>query len=484
MNGLLIAIFLPLVCGLIIPLLKSKKVREGCILAVVLLNSIIIMFMVFNDNSYELTLIKINAFFEISFYIEGVGKVFAFLISLLWPIATLYAFSYMKKEKNQASFFRYYTITYGIVAGVAFSKNLITMYLFYELLTFVTLPIIMHEMDKKSIAAGRIYLIVSIFGAAMSLVGIFMLTHYSSNTNFIFGGVLNGNNLGVILNTVLVAYILCFFGFGVKSAILPFMEWLPKCSVAPTPVTALLHAVAVVKAGVFAIIRVTYYSFGVDILKGTYAQSIILIVAMISILYGSSMALIEQDIKRRLAYSTASNLSYILLAIGLMTTEGLKAGLTHMLFHGIIKITLFFVAGSFIVNVNIRKVNEVRGLSKYMPKTIFVWLVASLGLIGVPFTCGFISKLNLLSALIDYNSILSNIGLAVIIVSAILTCIYLFTITVLSYMPEKSYNNSIRKDTDILMLIPYIILIVLIIFFGMNSDTILGFIDDVAKGGI
>lgn len=481
----LIPIFLPIICGLLIPLFNfEKKIRERYILTVVIINTLLVFYMILSGETYYFSILNMSELFDITFKLDGAGKVFSFLVSMLWPLATMYAFEYMEHEENVVSFFRYYTITYGIALGVAFSENLITMYLFYEILTFITLPIIMHEGDKKSLAAGRFYLLVSILGAAMGLMGIFILSIYSKELSFSLGGVLTNVNAHGN-EQILLGYLLCFFGFGVKAAIIPFIEWLPKCGVAPTPVTALLHAVAVVKAGVFAIIRVTYYAYGTSVIFGTYAQNIALIIAMCTILYGSSMAIYEQNIKRRLAYSTASNLSYILLVVCLMTEQGLVAGFTHMIFHGIIKITLFFVAGSLIVNAGVKEVKEVRGLAKYMPKTFIVWTIASLALIGVPLTCGFISKYQICSALVNSNLQLGTIGIIVIIISAIFTCIYLLTIMIPAYLPGENFDDSKikdKKDPGFYMLIPYLILVILIIYFGINSTPLIEFFEKIAQG--
>ena len=484
-----IPIIFPIVAGLFVPLFKSNEVmRKLYISLVVILNSILNFYLLTIDRLLFCDLIRMTDIFNISFRLDGASKIFLFLLLLLWPLATIYAFSYMQHEKNVESFFRYYVITYGVAAGVALSANLITMYLFYEILTFITLPLIMHKADNQSISAGRFYLIISVLGASVALIGIFIVSNYAHNVDFVENGIMssltfltNSKNSNTI-NNIYIGYLLCFFGFGVKAALFPFTEWLPKCGVAPTPVTALLHAVAVVKAGVFAILRVTYFVFGIEILKGSYAQYIAMIFALFTILYGSTMALREQNIKRRLAYSTASNLSYILFTITIMSKSALVASYLHMIFHGIIKIVLFFIAGALIVNANVHTIKEVNGLSKRMKKTFLIWTIASLALIGVPLTCGFISKLYICEAAIG-EGILPIIGIIVIIISAILTTIYLFTIIIPAYFPNKDLEikNDDIKDLDLYMLIPSIILIVLIFYFGINSQVIVDFIKEIVK---
>ena len=226
------------------------------------------------------------------------GMVFAGLVSALWPFATLYAFEYMTKEEHEKIFFLLYTMTYGITLGIALSANLLTMYFFYELLTLVTVPLVMHTLTREAILASRKYLYYSLGGAAFAFIGLIMIIIYGTTTDFILGGVLDLTKIGGRTNVLLFVYVMAFLGFGVKAAVFPFNSWLPQAGVAPTPVTALLHAVAVVKSGAFAIIRLTYYSFGVDFLKGTWAQTTVMLVVMFTIVYGCSRAVKETHLKK------------------------------------------------------------------------------------------------------------------------------------------------------------------------------------------
>ena len=269
-----VTIFLPIVLGLVLPTLKlSSKVRNVYVVIASVIASALALYVAYASKFTAWTLLDINRVFSIGFKIDGLTKVFLLIIAVLWPIAVLYATEYMEHEENQDSFFRYYLIAFGIAIGLSFSRNVITMYLFYELLTFLTLPLIMHDLyDRKTLYAGKVYLIVSVLGASIALIGIIILTTQVSSVEFIYGGHIKEvayKNNELLIN---IAYILCFIGFGVKAAILPFTYWLPTCGVAPTPVSALLHAVAVVKAGVFAIMRVTYYLFGNTLLVGSIAQ--------------------------------------------------------------------------------------------------------------------------------------------------------------------------------------------------------------------
>lgn len=488
---LIFTILVPIVFGLILPFLKlNDNYRKIYVGIFTLITSVMTYFIFFSEDTYFIKLLTINDVFNLSLGCDGLSEVFSLLVATLWPLATIYSFDYMKHEENIDSFFRYYMIAFGVTLGVGFSNNLFTMYLFYELLTFLTLPLIMHKKDdNNSLYAGKIYLIVSILGATLALIGIIILSMNTKTTDFIYGGHLSSDLFLDNKNLLYIGYGLCFFGFGVKAAILPFSFWLPICGVAPTPVTALLHAVAVVKAGVFAIMRVTFFSYGYDFLQNTMIQTICMIVTICTILYGSIMAVKETNLKRRFAYSTISNLSYILYAILLFSPEGFSSAMTHMVFHGIIKITIFFVIGAIIIYTGSKEVKDVKNYAKYMKLTFLTFTIASIALIGIPLTCGFISKFSIATAALTNGSNLAIAGLVAIVLSSILTAIYTFTIIVNAYFPtllKSNYDETNAqlniKEPSLYMLIPFIILIIMIIYFGISSAPLVDFINNVAYG--
>lgn len=483
----LIPILFPIAAGGLIPVFHFKKARqrELYVSAAAIINSLILLLILWNHPTETLTITKLSANTSIALRMDGLSMVFAGLLAALWPLATIYAFEYMEHEGGENKFFTYYTITYGIAVGVALSANLITMYLFYELLTLITLPLIMHAMDKQAVHAGRKYLIYSIAGAACAFMAVMVLLTKAGTTDFIYGGVLMGSVAAADRQWLLAAYLVAFMGFGVKAAVFPFHGWLPSAGVAPTPVTALLHAVAVVKAGVFAIIRVTFYSFGTELLAGTWVQYVVMIMAAITIVFGSTMAVREQHLKRRLAYSTVSNLSYIVFGITLMTPFGLSAGLSHMVFHGIMKICLFFCAGAIICKTGREYVNQLYGFGKKMPVTIACFTIGSLALTGVPGLCGFISKWRLAMAAAESGEYLAYVGILALMISAALTAVYLFTVVIRAYFPGSSFDyGTVQdvKDPHNYMKIPLIILCTLMLLFGLYSGPLMGFFDQVAQG--
>lgn len=328
-------------------------------------------------------------------------------------------------------------MTFGVVLGIAFSGNFLTMYLFYEFLTLVTLPLVMHAMDNKARHAGKMYILYMMFGAALAFIGFVFVYCYGTSIDFVPGGVLNPILVAGHETTLQLVFIAAFFGFGVKAAVFPLYRWLPKASVAPTPVTALLHAVAVVKSGIFAIIRLTYYSFGTDFLVGTVAQNVMLVAAAITIVFGSTVALRTPHIKRRFAYSTVSNLSYIIFGIALMTPLGLAAALMHMIYHAVLKITLFFTAGAVLYKTHREYLYEVEGFGRLMPVTFAAMTITGIGLVGIPPFAGFHSKWALATAAVQGGNPVSYLGILALIISALLTALYVFYIVVRAYFPRN-----------------------------------------------
>ena len=422
---LLLPVLLPVLAGtgvILLPL-RTQKARNGWILAAVTGISLLNAWLILSPPSSAFTLADLTPEISIAFRLDGTGSIFLALISFLWPLASLYSFEYMEKEEHRARFFACYTACYGITAGVALSANMITMYMFVELLTLITVPLVAHEGDRRSMRAARIYMVFSISGAALSLVGIILLISRTGRADFLFGGTAGAGNEDGLLT---IAWMLTFLGFGVKAAIVPFHAWLPTAGVAPTPVTALLHAVAVVKSGVFAVIRSTFFAFGPAMLAGTWGQKAALVITAATILYGSATAFREQHIKRRLAYSTVSNLSYILFGTVLMTTAGLTAAMSHFLFHGVIKITLFFCAGALIRRAQANYVSQMTGIGRKMPRTTAAFTIGALALTGMPLLPGFISKINLIRAAADSDCGAYGIaGIAALLLSALLTAGYL-----------------------------------------------------------
>ena len=489
---LLIVILIPLVGGVLIPFLpfRSRKQFEIYTELVVIMASLLVLFLILRRPEGAFTLIHFTGDLTIAFQLDGLSMVFGGMIAFLWPFATLYSYEYMKHEHNtvgprhERSFFCFYTMTYGITLGISMAANMLTMYCFYEMLTLITVPLVMYTMTREAILATRKYMYYSLGGAGFAFIGLIFIIVYG-NVNFKYGGTLNPDLIGDRRNMLLLIYVMAFFGFGVKAAVCPLNSWLPQAGVAPTPVTALLHAVAVVKSGAFAILRLTYFCFGAEFLRGTWAQYVVMAAAMFTIVYGCSRAVKETHFKRRLAYSTISNLSYILFGASIMTPLGLTAALSHMLFHGIMKITSFFCAGAVICQTGRTYVTQLDGLGRKMPKVFGIFALSAFALMGVPGLCGFVSKWYLASAAIESNNILAYFGVGTLLISAILTAIYMLTIVVRAFFPGKDFNEKTLEgihDPSWYMLVPLFVFSAVIIYFGLQSIPLLDFLTKVGNG--
>ncbi|MDE6874762.1 MAG: proton-conducting membrane transporter [Lachnospiraceae bacterium] len=487
--GILLPIVFPVLMGAMLPLLpvKSRRARNLYVELVTIATSAFAVWLIFHRPSEDFTVLNLAGELAVMFHIDGLGMVFGGLISFLWPLATLYAFEYMEHDDMDNAFFAFYTMTFGVTVGIAFSGNLMTMYMFYEMLTFVTMPLVMHGMGRKAILAGQKYMTYSIGGAAFAFIGFIFVYKLGSTMKFTFGGVFSDAPLGEMEPFVKAVYVLAVLGFGVKAAVFPFYGWLPAVSIAPTPVTALLHAVAVVKAGAFAIIRITYYSFGTELLRGSFAQYTVLCFAVVTILFGSARAVKEPHLKRRLAYSTISNLSYIVFAALLMTPAGMVGSLMHMVAHAFIKITLFYCAGAILHRAGFEYVRDMRGIGRKMPYVCACFLVAGVALVGVPPMAAFVSKWHIGTAAVASGQPLAIFGCFAVLISAFCTAVYIFGFLMQAFFPYQAEGQTKvlqASDPTWRMKLPLAVLVYMIVSIGIFAKPLLSFLERVALGRI
>ncbi len=441
---------LPIAAGLALFRVRfgTLRARNAFLMAAVLVNTAVMGLLLLCPSAESHRLIHFTGSLDFAVRLDGPGRIFAGLIAVLWPLVTLYAFSYMEEDKASTRFFAVFTMTYGIALGVALAANLLTLYCFFEMLSLITVPLVMHDLTPAAVRAARKYLYFMLGGTAFAFIGLIFVIVYGDSCDFLPGGVFDPVTREYSGNLLRVVYLFTFFGFGAKAAVFPLHSWLPDASVAPTPVTALLHAVAVVNAGVFAILRVTYQSFGCELLEGSWVQTAVWAAALFTILWGSSMAVREMNLKRRLAYSTVANLSYMLLGVVLLTPAGLEAGMLHMVFHGVMKIALFCCAGAILVRTGKASIAQMDGLARAMPLTFACFTAASLSLVGLPPFAGFFSKWALIRAAFEaqpgWRSVLSA---AVLLFSALLTAVYTLRFTVHAYA-EPADRQSNRKPPD------------------------------------
>ena len=384
---------------------------------------------------------------DIKFAPEPLGMIFAVIASALWIVTSFYAIGYMRahKEIHQTRFYVSFAIAIASSMGIALSGNMLTLFVFYELLTISTYPLVAHAGTRDAKRGARIYLGI-LLGTSIGfqLVAIVWTWLLAGTLDFTNGGILEGTASGVVISVLLVLYV---YGIG-KAALMPFHRWLPAAMVAPTPVSALLHAVAVVKAGVFSVLKVSVYIFGLDLLGQTATTSWLAAMAGITILLASIIAMRQDNLKARLAYSTISQLSYIVLAAMLASGTAFIGGGIHIVMHAFAKITLFFCAGAIIVASHKTKVSELNGLGRKMPITFFAFFIASLSLIGLPPFGGMWSKwlLGLGAAETD-----QSIYIAVLMISSLLNVAYLMPVVVRGffYKPSNAESDDNHQQGDL-----------------------------------
>ena len=484
---ILVAILLPMFGGVAVRFLPFKKKQHLYVFleTIVVLTSIIVWSLILGGTTDVFHVVHFVNDLSISFKIDGMTMVFAGLVSFLWPLATLYAFEYMEHHERRETFFMFYSIAYGVTLGIAFASDMLTMYFFYELLTLSTVPLVMHTLEREAILASRKYLYYSLGGAAFALMGMVFLMIYGDTLEFTLGGVLSMEKAAGREGILLWIYLFAFLGFGVKAAIFPMSGWLPTAGVAPTPVTALLHAVAVVKAGVFALIRLTYYSFGTDFLRGTWVQNVVMALAMFTTVYGCSRALKESHIKRRLAYSTVSNLSYIIFGITIMTPMGLVGALCHLVCHAVMKICSFMCAGAFMHQTGKKYIFDMDGLGWKMPIVFCTLTFSGLGLMGVPGLAGFVSKWNLAAAAVDSKNPVAYVGIVCLLISALLTAIYMVSIAMRAFFPPWGFDKEAiegAEDPGWKMCLPIVVCAIGTLMLGLFSTPLIDFFREVAAG--
>lgn len=359
---------------------------------------------------------------EINFVLraDALSMAFVTLSAVLWLFTTIYAIGYLEGSPHRSRFFGFFSLCVTATVGIALAGNLLTFFLFYEFLTLATYPLVVHRGSDKAMRAGNIYLAYTLAGGAVLLVGVVWLYHLAGNVEFAQGGVLH--RLPTAHHGALVAiFTLMIAGLGVKAALFPLHGWLPAAMVAPAPVSALLHAVAVVKAGAFGIVRVVYDVYGIEFAADLGLLVPLAVVASITILYGSLRALVQDGLKRRLAFSTVSQVSYIVLGASMFGPVGTVGGLVHLVHQGIMKVTLFFCAGNLAETLGIHRVSEMAGVGRRMPWTMGAFTIAAFGMIGVPPMAGFISKWFLGLGALDADM---PWVLAVLVVSSLLNAAY------------------------------------------------------------
>jgi multicomponent Na+:H+ antiporter subunit D len=424
----LIAVLLPLAGAPLVALLdKRPNLREAATLITGIgLLAVVISLVpeVLAGARPQIHLLEILPGLNLSLHVEPLGMLFAVIAASLWIVTSIYAIGYMRghHEENQTRFFFFFAVAIAAAMGVAFAGNLLTLFVFYEILTLSTYPLVTHHRTPEAMRGGRIYMgILLSTSIAFLLFAIIWTWSLTGTVDFKTDGILAGKT-----DTTTITILLVLFAFGTgKAALMPLHRWLPAAMVAPTPVSALLHAVAVVKAGVFTIVKVTVYIFGLDLLHDTGASSWLVYLSGTTIIVASLVALTKNNLKARLAYSTISQLSYIILGAALANDLGKIGGSLHIATHAFGKITLFFCAGAILVATHKSEISDMKGIGRQMPLTMFAFLIGSLSIIGLPPFAGAWSKWYLILGAIEAQH---YFAVAVLALSSLLNIAYLLPI--------------------------------------------------------
>jgi multicomponent Na+:H+ antiporter subunit D len=478
---LLIALLVPLI-GAIGVMLKGndENIREGisCVASLILFGIVIYLaYEVWHGKRLEFLMFTLLPNVTVKLRADAMSMIFAVVASSLWTIAVFYSMGYMRglKEHAQTRFNACFALAIFGAIGVAFSDNLFTMYLFYEIVSVCTYPLVAHHQDDEGYHGGRKYIVYLTTTAKAFLLPAMILIYVLTGTldfapNASTGIFPPDVNHGLVI----MLYIFCLFGFA-KNGIMPFHHWLPGAMVAPTPVSALLHAVAVVKVGVFCTARVMLYIFGVNMMNALNLGIPTAYFVSFTILMASIIALSKDNLKARLAYSTVSQLSYIILGVALLTPAGIQGGLIHIVNHGFSKITLFFCAGAIYVVTHKKNISEMEGLGKAMPFTFGAFAIASLSMIGAPPVAGFVTKWNLLVGSMQAH----QIGIMLILIaSTLLNVGYFAPVTYKAFFgkrPEGEPYTGI-KEAPLSMLIPILIACAVSVIIGIYPDIMMHFV--------
>ncbi len=380
------------------------------------------------------TVAKLVPGVDLAFRVEPLGMLFAALASSLWIVNSVYSIGYMRgnDEKNQTRFYAMFAVSLAATMGIAFAGNLVTLFLCYEILTFATYPLVSHKGDRATVRSARVYLGVLLATSIGLLLPAIIWTYAVAGTgDFSPGGILAGNVQGPALGLLLGLYV---FGIG-KAAVMPVHRWLPAAMVAPTPVSALLHAVAVVKAGVFTVTKIIVYVFGVDYLFAEPSAGWLLYAGAFTIIAASVVAMRQQNLKRLLAYSTIAQLSYVVMAAAILKPLAEIGAAVHMVGHAFGKITLFFAAGAIYVAGRKTELKELAGIGRRMPVTMTAFTIGALSMIGVPPTAGFVSKWYILAGSFEADN---YVALFTIIASTVLNAAYFLPIVFMAWFADEA----------------------------------------------
>lgn len=483
------AILLPILSGLFLLFcqgrMQNRRLKCLLIFLVMAVTSALVICLMAGED-YELVFWKLTDTLEIRMCMDDLTRLFAGMTMAAWVLGGVFSFEYMKHEEQEDRYFGFYLIVMGVLVALDHAGNLITLYLFFEMMTLTSLPMVLHNLSHEAVMAGLKYLFYSIAGAFMALFGIFYLYANGAGSDFCPGGsLLRLSSYQGTYGMTLFALLLIVIGFGTKAGMFPMHGWLPTAHpVAPAPASAVLSGI-ITKSGILAVIRVIFYTIGADVIRGTWVQYTWMTLALLTVFMGSMMAYKEQLLKKRLAYSTVSQVSYIMFGLSVLNESGMMGALSHFVFHSVVKNCLFLAAGAVIYKTGKKTVSELGGIGKEMPVTMWCFTLVSVTLVGIPPTSGFISKWYLaegsLGSGIDFYS---WFGPVVLLLSAMLTAGYLLPISIKAFFPgaEYDYGNLTKKEPNLLMTVPMIFFTAAAVLFGMFPRGFMEYLQQLAAG--
>lgn len=482
---MLIPVLFPAAAGIAVaagrPSSAVRKMLVSCSLGI----NCLLLIPVLLSGELEFRLFSLSRDLPVFLKADDTGKFFAALMSFVWFVVGIYSFEYMAHERHLDRYYACYLMTSGVLTALCLSGSIITFYMFYEMMALLTVPLVVHTMEKDAVAAGIKYLIYSILGASLALLGIFLLSGYVTSFSFAPKGVLNPETAGEGRNTVLIAAMLLIVGFGTKAGMFPLHGWLPTAHpVAPAPASAVLSGI-ITKTGVLGVFRVVYELIGAETLRGTWVQMAFLGLTIFTVFSGSLLAYREKLLKKRLAYSSVSQVSYVLFGLATLTPLGVVGALLHVCAHSLIKDTLFMSAGAIIHQTGKTRVEELNGIGKQMPKVMICFTVVSLGLVGIPPCLGFVSKWYLAQGSLAAAGIpqwLTWLGPAVLLISALLTAGYLLSPAIHGFFPPKDLpaEDLTRREPGAVMIVPMACFMLLSVLLGIFPGGLIRLFSNVA----